>query len=84
MLATDLETRLDDPLNFVCSYERGGKTPRDFWNAFDASAGDLHRLAWADDADPELRERFTEILACADDAGFAVPEEFMDHAFQAQ
>jgi hypothetical protein len=41
----------------------------------------LAKLALADEADPELRERFTEILACADDAGFAVPEEFMDQAF---
>lgn len=81
MLSIELETKLEQLLEFVCRYERKDKTPRDFWGAFDAEAGALAKLAWADEADPELRERFTEILACADDAGFAVPEEFMDQAF---
>lgn len=48
----------------------------DFWAGWDAISGDLCKRVWADDADPELREAYTDLLACADDAGWAVP---MDH-----
>lgn len=63
---------------YVTRFERSGKTARDFWTGFDAIEGDLGKLAFSDDAEPELRERFTAILANADDAGFAVPLEQLD------
>lgn len=46
-----------------------------FWAGWDALAGDLADQAWAEDVDPWLREAFTDLLAAADDAGWAVPEE---------
>lgn len=78
MLSQDLTDRLDALDAYVTRFERSGKTARDFWAGFDAIEGDLGKLAFADDAEPELRERFTAILANADDAGYAVPPEQLD------
>ena len=50
-------------------------THADFWAGWDALAGDLADQAWAEDADPSLREAFTDLLSMADDAGWAVPNE---------
>jgi hypothetical protein len=50
-------------------------THADFWAGWDALAGDLADQAWAEDADPWLREAFTDLLSMADDAGWAVPTE---------
>lgn len=50
-------------------------THADFWAGWDAIAGDLADRAWDDNADPELREAFTDLLSAADDAGWAVPDE---------
>lgn len=47
----------------------------DFWAGWDAIAGNLVDQVWAEDADPELREAFTGLLAIADDAGWAVPQD---------
>ena len=47
----------------------------DFWAGWDAIAGDLADRAWDDNADPELREAFTDLLSAADDAGWAVPDQ---------
>lgn len=47
----------------------------DFWAGWDAIAGELTDQVWAYDADPELRETFTDLLAMADDAGWAVPQD---------
>lgn len=51
----------------------------DFWAGWDAISGDMCKQVWAEDVDPELREAYTDLLACADDAGWAVP---MDHCQQ--
>ena len=45
-----------------------------FWAEWDMIAGDLSDLAWSDDALPALREAYADLLASADDAGWAVPE----------
>jgi hypothetical protein len=47
----------------------------DFWAGWDRIAGDLCQQVWADDADPDVREAYTDLLADADDAGWAVPLE---------
>lgn len=73
--------RLEALAAFVIDYDRRGKTRRQFWDAFDAQAGDLNSIAMADDADPEWTERYCEILADADDAGYTVPEERLDEPF---
>lgn len=46
----------------------------DFWAGWDAIAGNLSDEVWSDDADPDLREAFTDLLASADDAGWVVPD----------
>lgn len=47
----------------------------DFWAGWDRVAGSLAAEVWSDDATPELREAYTDLLATADDAGWAVPDE---------
>ena len=49
-------------------------THADFWAEWDKIAGNLVDEVWSDNADPELREAFTDLLASADDAGWAVPD----------
>lgn len=52
-------------------------THAEFWAGWDRIAGDLVDQVWAIDADLELREHFTDLLASADNAGWAVPDEQM-------
>ncbi len=47
----------------------------DFWAGWDEVAGDLASHAWAEGVAPELREAYAELLAEADDRGWAVPLE---------
>ncbi|EKU25260.1 MULTISPECIES: hypothetical protein [Xanthomonas] len=49
-------------------------THYEFWAEWDRIAGVLVDLVWSDDAAPELREAFTDLLASPDDAGWAVPD----------
>lgn len=58
--------------------EASGKSPAEFWRGFHELAGDLGREAYADDADGELLERYTCLLANADEGGFVVPLEAME------
>ena len=57
--------------------EATGKSPVEFWQGFEEIAADLDTEVFADDADGELVERYTSLLANADEAGFAVPPEAM-------
>lgn len=75
-------SRLAELDDFVTRYARAGKTRRQFWAEFDALAGDLGTLAFADAASPELREHYCEVLANADDAGFAGPEGELDDVME--
>ncbi|TDK30975.1 hypothetical protein [Luteimonas terrae] len=52
-------------------------THTEFWAGWDRIAGDLVDQVWSDDADLELREHFTDLLASPDDAGWAVPDKQM-------
>ncbi|RYF49193.1 MAG: hypothetical protein EOO38_08435 [Cytophagaceae bacterium] len=58
---------------FVVEAHRKQTDPPQFWIEFTALANGVDERAYLDDADPELRAAFTEVLAHADDAGFAVP-----------
>jgi len=58
--------------------EATGKSPVEFWRGFEEVSGHLDREAFAADADAELLERYTSLLANADEAGFAVPPEAMN------
>lgn len=80
MVTDEQDTRLRELWEWVLAYQPEGKTRRQFWDAFDAQAGDLRKLAWADDADPELRERWVDVLSLADDRGLDGPEEIQDDA----
>lgn len=66
------DPRLDALARYLAS--SGSETPPEaFWKGWDAIAGDLAQQVWSDDADPDLREAFTDLLASADDAGWGVP-----------
>lgn len=47
----------------------------EFWAGWDRLAGDMAAEVWSDDASPEMREGYTDLLANADDAGWVVPDE---------
>ena len=57
--------------------EATSKSPADFWRGFEELSGDLDSDAFADDADDELLERCTSLLANADETGFVVPLQAM-------
>lgn len=77
MISQDLQDRLDALDAYVIQFDCTEKSARDFWAGFDAICGDLGERAFSEDVAPELRERFTAILANADDAGFVVPLEML-------
>lgn len=77
-MTPDQQRKIEELHAFVVGYARAGKTRRQFWAEFDAIAGDLGKLAFADDASPDLCEQYCEVLANADDAGFAGPDEQLD------
>lgn len=58
---------------FVASAEARHMDLSQFWIEFAGLADGVDKRAYDDDADPELHEAFCEVLANADDAGFAVP-----------
>ncbi|RPD87666.1 hypothetical protein [Luteimonas sp. 100069] len=52
-------------------------THTEFLAGRDRIAEDLVDQMWSDYADPHLREHLADLLASADDAGWAVPDEQM-------
>jgi hypothetical protein len=74
-MTPEQQRKIDELHAFVIDYQRAGKTRRQFWEEFDALEGDLRELAFSDDADPDLREALCEVLANADDAGYAAAPE---------
>lgn len=76
ILDAETSQRLDELKGFVSRYRREDLSATDFWDGFWALVGDLDARAFSENVEPELRERYTEILAMADDAGFMVPNEF--------
>lgn len=74
MITPDQECRLVKLETYVVAAD---KSPAEFWRGFDELAGDLGREAYAGDADGELIERYTSVLANADEGGLAVPPEAM-------
>lgn len=58
---------------FVASADARHMDPSQFWIELSRLADGIDKRAYEDDADPELHEAFCEVLANADDAGFAVP-----------
>lgn len=77
-MTPDHARQLDALETLVRSFDRHGKSRRQFWDEFEALAGDMEQLAFAADADPELSNRYTDILAMADDAGYAGPDDQLD------
>ena len=75
MITPDQECRLVKLEAYVVT--AADKSPAEFWCDFDELAGDLGREAYAVDADGDLIERYTSLLANADEGGFAVPPEEM-------
>ena len=82
-MVTDEHARRLDVLDaYVLNFERRGKNRRQFWERFGDIAGELEQLVFTDGAEPELSERYCEILANADGAGFACPEELLDEVME--
>ena len=75
MKCDSLYARLQAPERYVFQFQRVEHSNSVFWTGVDALAGDLCQWAFADEAEPELRERYCAILANADDMGFAVPDD---------
>lgn len=67
--------QLDALESFVVNYERAGKTRRQFWAEFTVASGDLERLAFGDDADGDLSNRYFEILDLAHEGYGGSPEQ---------
>lgn len=78
MLDPEITKRLDELQAFSRNFKRQGRTRNEFWKEFAALAGDLETAAFSEEADPELRVRYVDILADADDAGLAGPPDIMD------
>ncbi len=70
-------TALNHLAAWLRSFERSGRTRREFWSEFGARAGDLEAQAFADDADPDLREAY---LSVVDDAHreYGGPDDIAD------
>ena len=77
-MTSDHTHQLDALESFVRSFDRSGKTRRQFWEEFGDVAGELEGLAFAADGDPHLSDRYTDILAMADHAGYAGPDDQLD------
>ena len=82
MITPEQEIRLTALMAWVGKFDRTGKTRRQFWSAFEEQEGDLGKLAFAGGADTVLAERYTDILAMADDMGYAGPDEIMDEVME--
>lgn len=59
--------------NFVVSARARQMDPSQFWIEFAGMVGGIDKRAYEDDADPELRDAYFEVLAHADNVGFVVP-----------
>lgn len=59
--------------DFVVTASALQMDPSQFWIEFAGMMGGIDKRAYEDDADPELRDAYFEVLAHADNAGFAVP-----------
>lgn len=77
-MTPDIERRLEALEAFVIAYDRRGKTRRQFWDALHDLDRDLEGLAMAEDADPDVRWRYCEIMGTADEAGYVAPDERLD------
>lgn len=70
MMDADTLKRLDELEAYVGRYGSDDIDATNFWDGFHAIAGPLEAMAFADDAEAELRERYTAILGVADERGF--------------
>lgn len=77
---TDIAKRLDQLELYVGRYCSDDIDATNFWDGFDAIAGPVDALAFADDSDPDIRERYLACLGVADERGFTGPSEPMTQA----
>ena len=73
MLDGDTAKRLDQLEVYVGWYGSDDIDATNFWDGFWAIAGPVDAMAFAEEAEPELRERYTAILGVADERGFLAP-----------
>ena len=70
-----LEARFAALEAYVDRYPRHDFSLERFWDGFDGLTGDLCNVVLADNVDPTLRERYTDLLSRIDDMGYSVPNE---------
>lgn len=63
MTIDSLDARLEALERYVFQFQRVEHSNSEFWTGVDALAGDLCQWAFADEAEPELRERYCATLA---------------------
>ena len=73
--------QLDALERFVMDYARSGSTRRHFWNDFHHRAGELEGLAFAQDANEDLQNRYFKVLDQAHQA-YGGPDEVMDEVME--
>lgn len=78
MITQEQHQQLNALRDWIVAFDPKGKTRRQFWAALEAEHGRIRTLAWADDADEQLRELYVDIMALTDDMGYDGPEESMD------
>lgn len=82
MITDEQDAQLQALWEWVGTFDRIGKTRRQFWDAFDQQSGNLAKEAWNEGASDQLRERYTDILSLADDLGYNGPDEIMDQVME--
>ena len=73
--------QLDALERFVMDYKRSGRTRRLFWDDFHRRAGDLQGLAFAEDANEDLQNRYFKVLDHAHQV-YGGPDEVMDQVME--
>lgn len=73
-MTPEQSSQLDALESFVVTYQRAGRTRRQFWDEFIVASGDFERLAFGDDADGDLSNRYFEILDFAHECYGCSPE----------
>lgn len=76
----DIAKRLDELELYVGRYGSDDIDATNFWDGFYAIAGPVDAMAFNDDPDPGIRERYLACLGVADERGFVGPGESMTQA----
>lgn len=77
---TNIAKHLDELELYAGRYGSDDVDATNFRDGFHSIAGPVDALAFADDPDPDVRERYIACLGVADERGFTGPSEPMKQA----